>query len=385
MKVRILSASLFLLFMIGSLTGCISANKQFAYVAGPGTNEVFQFQIHSNGSITPLNPANTAVGSSPSSVAITPAGDFAYIANSAGDNVTLLAVNKGNGQLSIPLNTSPIPPTTPPNIFNSGTGPVALVADSSAPFLYVLNQGSGNISAYNIDHTNGNLGVISPPGMNPPPFFGSFTPGSPTSIAMTADGKFLFVASPKQGSISCFSVDTSSGSTAGRLTEVQVSGGPCFVSATSGTPTSLAVEPMGRFLYAADPSSNAVLAFSIQSNGVLTGAGVSSLGAGTRPVSVAVSSQGTFLFTANQSSNNVSAFLIDSSSGALAAVSGSPFATTGRGPSFVTASGAFVYVTDAITNDIAAFSIGSNGSLTAVPGSPFNVAVSAQWMTLAKQ
>jgi hypothetical protein len=77
--------------------------------------------------------------------------------------------------------------------------------------------------------------------------------------------------------------------------------------------------------------------------------------------------------------------LIDSSSGALAAVSGSPFATTGRGPSFVTASGAFVYVTDAITNDIAAFSIGSNGSLTAVPGSPFNVAVSAQWMTLAKQ
>ena len=383
--VRILWASFSSLLIMGGLTDCISSNKQFAYATGPSSAEVFQFKIHSNGSLTPLNPANAAVGSGPVSVVVRPAGDFVYITNSAGNNVTLLSINKGNGQLSVPASTSPIPSPTPSNIFNTGTTPIAAAANPAGPFLYVLNQGSGNISAFNIDPKNGNLGVISPPGMNPPPFFGSFTPGAATSIAITPKGNFLYVASPSKNTISCFSVDTSSSTSAGRLTEVQVSGGPCFVGGSTAAPAFLTTEPSGRFLYAADTANNQLLGFSIQSNGALTALSSSPFPAGSQPVSAAVSSQGTFLYTANQGSNSVSAFLIDSGTGALAPVGNSPFPTGGRGPTFVTASGAFVYVTEQITNDIAAFVIGSNGALTPVPGSPFNVPTSAQSIALVKE
>src|SRR5262245_45057245 len=121
MKARILWA---VMAMMGILAGCASGSKTFLYATGPGTNEVFQFQIHSNGSLTALSQPTASVGSAPASVVLQPAGNFAYIANFAGNNVTLLSVNKGNGQLTVPTNTNPIPQLNPPNFFNTGTGPI---------------------------------------------------------------------------------------------------------------------------------------------------------------------------------------------------------------------------------------------------------------------
>jgi 6-phosphogluconolactonase len=381
MKGRILSASLLLLLIICGLTGCISGNKQFAYVTGPGTNEVFQFQIHSNGSLTPLNPANVASGSNPTSVAFRPAGDFAYISNSAGNNVTLLAVNKGNGQLTVPVSTSPIPQPTPPNIFNTGTGPIAVVPSPAAPFLYVLNVGSNDISGFVINPANGDLQAKSPvcsvPNSTPPPTCQvantlplTITPG----MAITPKGNLLFVGNPALLSISVFSIGSNG--------DLSSAGAPVSLGVA---PAGLLVEPSGRFLYVADKANNRVLGFSIQSNGALSALSGSPFAAGAQPVSLATDAGGVFLYVANQGSNNVSAYLIDSGTGALGAISGSPFATGGRGPTFVAASGSFVYVTEQTTNDIAAFSIGSTGALAAVPGSPFNVAVSPQWISLLKE
>src|SRR5262249_4684948 len=153
MKAKILTALwvLVMAVMIGGLSGCISGGKRFAYVTGPGTNEVFQFRGGAKGGLTAVNPVNAAVGMSPVSVGLQPAGDFAYIANFAGNTITLLSVNRGNGQLSVPVATNPIPPPTPSNIFNTQAGPVALVVSPVAPFLYALNQTAGNISAFTID------------------------------------------------------------------------------------------------------------------------------------------------------------------------------------------------------------------------------------------
>lgn len=381
MKVRILAASLLLVLMTGGLSGCISGNKQFAYVTGPGTNEVFQFKIHSNGSLTPLNPGNVASGSNPSAVTIRPAGDFAYITNSAGNNVTLLAVNKGNGQLTVPVSTSPIPQPTPPNIFNTGTGPIAVVADPAAPFLYVLNAGSNDISGFVIDPATGNLQAKAPicsvTNGAPPPTCQvantlplTITPG----IAITPKGSLLFVANPALASISVFTIGSNG--------DLSAAGSPVSLGVA---PAGLVVDPSGRFLYVADKVNNRVLGFSIQNSGTLTAISGSPFAAGVQPVSVVTDARGTFLYAANQGSNDVSAFLIDSNSGALAAIGGSPFATGGRGPTFVTATGSLVYVTEQTTNDVAAFSIGGNGALTAVPGSPFNVPTSAQWIALSKE
>lgn len=370
MKARIFCA---LLLMTG-LAGCGSAGKQFLYTTGPGTPEIFQFQMHQNGSLTALTPGNSAAGTSPVSVLIHPSGHFAYIANFAGATVTLLSVNTGNGQLSVPVPVTaiPPPPSSPPNVFNTAAGPVALAVTSNGSFLYVLNQTAGNITAFTIDPSTGNLTVIPPPGSPPaPPFFGSLT--GPSSLAISTDGSTLFVASPSQHSIAAFAIDSK-----GVLTQPNAP----LVLGASVTPAFIMTEPTGHFLYAADSTNNTVLGFSIGGGGSLTPVAGSPFAAGTKPVAMAATPGGALLYVANQASNNISAFVIDSRTGSLGAVSGSPFPTGGQGPSYVAATGTFVYVSELGTNDVAALAIGSNGALSAVSGSPFNVATQPTWIAL---
>jgi YVTN family beta-propeller protein len=361
MKARILLASL--LMMVG-LAGCGSTGKQFLYTTGPGTPEIFQFQIRQNGSITALNPGNSASGTSPVSVLIHPSGNFAYIANFAGATVTLLARNAGNGQLSVPVPPTAIPPSpsSPPNVFNTAAGPIALAITPNGSFLYALNQTAGNIAAFTIDPSTGNLTAI-------PPLFGSLV--GPSSIAVSADGSTLFVASPSQHSITTFAIDSK-----GVLTQPN----PPVVLGATVAPVFVMTEPTGHFLYVADSNNSAVLGFSIASGGTLTAVAGSPFAVGANPVAIAATPNGAQLFVANQGSNNVSAFVIDAKTGSLGAVSGSPFPSGGLGPSFLAATGAFVYVSDRGTNDIAALAIGGNGALTPVTGSPFSVATQPIWV-----
>src|SRR5512135_2730608 len=97
MKTRMLSA---LCIILCALTGCVNSQRTFLYTTGPGTSEVFAFEAHTNGSITPLGTPNFSAGSGPAALAIHPPGDFIYIADTAGSTVTLLQINKGNGELT---------------------------------------------------------------------------------------------------------------------------------------------------------------------------------------------------------------------------------------------------------------------------------------------
>src|SRR5689334_6551687 len=85
------------------LTGCASGHKQFVYVVGQGTNEVFEFRAQSNGTLVPLGAPNFPAGSSPSALAPHTSGAFLYIADFAGNDMTLLDINKSNGELSVPV------------------------------------------------------------------------------------------------------------------------------------------------------------------------------------------------------------------------------------------------------------------------------------------
>src|SRR5262249_1508796 len=105
------------------LTGCASGHKEFLYVVGQGTNEVFEFRVQSNGTLVPLGVPNFPAGSNPAGLASHTSGDFLYIADFSGDTVTLLDINKSNGNLSVPVSSSIVQPVNPPNIFNTGAGP----------------------------------------------------------------------------------------------------------------------------------------------------------------------------------------------------------------------------------------------------------------------
>ena len=346
------------------LTGCASGHKQFVYAAGQGTNEAFEFREQSNGSLLPLGTPNFPVGSNPSAIAPHTSGAFLYIADFAGNDVTLLDINKSTGSLSVPVSTSIVVTTNPPNIFSAGAGPISLQMSATAPFLFVANQQSSNVTAFAVDPGTGSLGQVQGS-----PFM--ISPAShPTSLAVSPKGDFLFVANGTEGTVAVFSI-----SSTGILAQV---GAPVSLGA-GATPGAVAVEHSGRFLYVADSAHNAVLGFSIQSGGGLAPISGSPFAAGAAPIGLGIDPQGALLFAANSGSNTVSAYAIDSTSGALGAVTGSPFPTGGVGPSAVAVDTdtSVVYVTDQISHDIAAFGIGSNGALKAVVGSPFGVATSA--------
>src|SRR6476661_10740990 len=110
----------------GFLSGCASGHKQFVYVAGPGTNETFEFRIQSNGALVPLGTPNFPVGSNPVALKPHTSGDFLYIADFSGNDVTLLDINQSNGNLSVPVSNSIVTTVNPPNIFSAGGGPISL-------------------------------------------------------------------------------------------------------------------------------------------------------------------------------------------------------------------------------------------------------------------
>src|SRR6476660_2444919 len=193
-------AAVFAVCIAGILSGCASQHKEFAYVVGQGTNEVFEFRLQDNGTLTPLGTPNFAVGSNPSAVTAQTAGNFLYIAAFAGNDVTLLNINHSNGNLSVPVSNSVVVPVNPPNIFNTGTGPISMAMSPTAPFLYVANQTSGNITAFTVDPGTGNLGNVAGS-----PF--AITPASnPQSLAISPKGDFLFVANTAQGTVAAFAI-----------------------------------------------------------------------------------------------------------------------------------------------------------------------------------
>ncbi len=356
----------------GFLSGCASGHKQFVYVTGQGTNEVFEFRVQSNGSLLPLGTPNFPVGSNPSALQPHTSGDFLYITDFSGNDVTQLDINASNGNLSVPVSISIVNPTNPANVFATDKGPVSLVMSPTAPFLFVADQTASNVAAYTVDPGSGSLGVLA----NSP--FPIVPASHPSSIAISPTGNFLFVANATEGTIAVFNI-----SGTGVLAQA---GLPTSVGA-GATPTSIAIEHSGRFLYVTDSAHNAVAGFSIQSGGGLTPINGSPFAAGAAPIGLGIDPQGALLFAANSGSNNVSAFAIDSSSGALGAVSGSPFPTGGVGPSTVAvdAESSFAYVTDQASHDIAAFSIASNGALQPIKGSPFGVATAATSITVVRR
>src|SRR5258708_26193718 len=90
------------------------------------------------------------------------------------------------------------------------------------------------------------------------------------------------------------------------------------------------------------------------------------------PTSVAVDPSGRFVYVGDASGlGEVLAYTIDPTSGALAPIAGSPF-TSHAADVTVDPSGRFLYAVNFNLNNLSAFTINpSSGALTLLPGSPF--------------
>jgi DNA-binding beta-propeller fold protein YncE len=298
-------------------------DRRHLYVSNYSDNNVSAYDVGKDGSLKPA-PGPPAATPSPVLSAVTPDGRYLYVANDATDtdpgSVSGFALDPSSGKLT-PVPGSPVKA--------SDLGPFGVVVSPDGKFLYVSNTGNspstaGSVSAYRID---GKTGAISELAGSPYP-----TGIAAGGVAMTPDGKLLYVANGESATISAFTRDAGSGALS------PVPGSP--FAAGTGEPTGLAITPDGRHLYSANgspevPADNKVHAFTIASSGALKPVQGSPYPAGLGPQFVAITGDGADLYVTNNGSKDITGYAINASSGALTKLADSPFAT-GKNPLGIT-------------------------------------------------
>jgi YVTN family beta-propeller protein len=343
-------------------SGQLSAQISASDIASPGTAAVTVFNpTPGGGSSNTATFTITAGGMFPQSIAVDEMGKFAYVANEGcGDstfgNVSMYGIDAISGFL-----TSIGPP-----VASGDEGGRFVSVDPHGKFAYVANWGegdtAGSVSVYNINAMSGAL-TFSETTQAPcaaPPYPGSC---SPWSVATHPSGKFAYVANEggfAPTTISVYGINPTTGGL--MLTDVMAAGGRAI---------SVAVDPTGKFACVATQSDlpgsvGHVSLYTINpSNGVLTSTGT--LAAGTDPSSVGVDPTGRFAYVTNSGSNNVSTYSIDAATGVLTATG---TIAAGLTPSSVAIhpSGKFAYVTNSGSNDVSMYIVvnATTGALMAM-------------------
>jgi 6-phosphogluconolactonase (cycloisomerase 2 family) len=220
------------------------------------------------------------------------------------------------------------------------------VTDPAGKFLYVGNLTLNGISVFAITSTGGLAEITGSP----------FTTGipspiaTPSRLAMDPAGRFLFVAVNFR--IVVFAVDVASGALS------LVEGSPF---STGTTPAALAVAKGSNYLLVTDldKASVTALAFDPATGTVSPATASGTVLPGISPVEVTCDSTGNFILVANAGSGSVAVLRFSPSTGTLAHVPGSPFPTGGEGTFAIAldSGGRFVYAANASSNDVSVFAL----------------------------
>jgi len=336
-----------------------------------------------------VSPVSVAVAANPSGQF----GKFVYAANADSDNVSMYSIDASTGRLDLV------------GEIESETYPASVAVHPSGKFVYVANYGDhlagilGSVAMYTIndDGSLAPLGAIAesvgttamavhPSGKFAHAVTARFdnaiftfkidagsgaltsaqtitgaTEGS-TSVAVHPSGKFAYTANGavlvgvpgSSNTISTYAIDPTSGA-------LSLTG----TTAAGALPSSVTVDPSGKFAYATNADSNNVSMYSIDgTTGLLTSLGT--IDAGQRPTSAAVHPASKFAYVTNAGSNTVSMYTIDAATGLLTSVG---TIDAERSPSSVAIdpSGKFAYVANAGSNSISMYSINAaTGALTLI-------------------
>ena len=362
----------FILFSCGAflLTAQLGAQQAAPaptqYIAYVGTytskttsKGVYAFRFDAQkGQLTSLGVAAEAVD--PSFLAAHPNGKFLYAVNEVGNfnggttgAVSAFSIDAKTGALKL-LNQVP----------SRGAGPCYISLDNTAAFALVANYDSGNIASFPIQG-DGSLatasGFVQHSGSGPDKerqegphahwigvspdnrfalvadlgldevivygfdaFRGTFTPGlngfakvkpgaGPRHVAFSPNGKFVYVLSEMESSVTAFSEDPKSGALKNLQT---ISALPKDYSGRKEA-AEIAVHPSGKFLYASNRGHDSIAIFAIDAKkGTLRPLGHVLTG-GKTPRHFAIDPTGNFLLAENQESNSIVVFHIDSATGSL--------------------------------------------------------------------
>jgi YVTN family beta-propeller protein len=286
---------------LASSTGiAASPNGRTLYVVDQPTDNVSQYAIADDGTLTPKSPASVATGTTPFGIAVAPDGRHVYVTNQDDNSISIFAV-AADGAL--------VPGTTR---VDAGSGPVQIALSPDGTSAYVTNAGDETISEYDVDPAFGALKSKRAP---------IKAPGVPFAIAISTDGRSVYVTNRQApgfvreysvgagGELTPMAPDTVPAGTrpAGILataTGVYVTnfGDDTLTHYTEGAdgaltaradlttphnPFGMTLSPDGHSLYVAGYGAGRVGQYDVGADGALTAKAPADVAADTRPLAIA--------------------------------------------------------------------------------------------------
>lgn len=314
-------------------------------IPAPGgtlTNALTAFAINqSTGALTlvPGSPFSSGIEIGNGSPSVDSTGKFLYASGGTANPASTESIF-GYG---IDATTGALTPVSQAACINPGNGAgssVSVAADPVAALFFALDattsiSSSGNVCAFSLN-SEGALQSVT----GSPYSLGTSVLMSPVEITVDSFGQFVYVTNKSAAGISVFSI------TPGLGTLTQVQGSPFALGPTAGNDlsTSLAVDPLGRFLYVLDDAYS-IWGYSINRNtGVLSLLNGFPFNEPVQSTPLIVDPSGKFLYRGTQFANqppSISGYAIDQTTGVLAPLPGSPFPVStstndGTMPQFVT-------------------------------------------------
>jgi len=283
-----------------------AVNEVGSYQGQPG-GAISAFKVDAKtGALTLINQQPTH-GSAPCHVSVGLDGQYAYVANYNGGNLTVLPIAE-DGALGEPSDVV--------QHHGSGAHPRrqtrphahSITIDPTDRFAFACDLGIDKIMIYRIDQTPGKLVPHDPPWVDVHPGAG------PRHFCFHPTYRYAYVINEVDSTLTAFSYDQEKGV----LSEVQtVSSLPAGVTVPNNTTADIHIAPSGRYLYGSNRGHDSIAIFAIDAQtGQLELVGHEST-QGKTPRNFGLDPSGTLLLAAHQDSDSIVSFHVDTETGLL--------------------------------------------------------------------
>ena len=290
------------------------ATNEIDDYGGQKTGSVEAYAIdQATGMLTLLNRQATG-GPIPAHLAVAPDGRTLVIANYVGGNFVALPLG-ADGALGPVTNAIQHTGSGPNTDRQEAPHPHCVAFDPAGRYIASADLGIDTIQVFRLDAA-GRLVVVGE---------AKTAPGAgPRHLAFNPDGRFLYVVSELNATITVFPYAAATG-TLGQALQTLSTVPANFVGTRSTA--EIVVHPSGKFLYnsnrgqpdATTPEANAIVGYAIDgATGKLTLTGYTTAGI-KYPRNFAIDPTGTWLYACNQQADTIVPFRIDAATGRLTA------------------------------------------------------------------
>ena len=161
-----------------------------------GTDTVHTYRLDtSRGTLAEVSRAAAEPGAGPRHLTFHPGGRYAYLADEVADTAAVCAYDPADGRLTI----------GPPQSTGTGSGrnyPAQFLVTANGAYAFLANRGHNSLTRYAVEADGARLRLL-----DTVPVGGDF----PRHIAFSPDGRLLFAANQRSGTVTVFAVDDSDG------------------------------------------------------------------------------------------------------------------------------------------------------------------------------